>query len=134
MELARHSDPKLTMNVYTKLGVHDLASALDRLPSLDSGPDCEALQATGTCDKRALPNGKGPAYTPHSSNAIGCDSARQGATMTGPGSIRPSTRKSLPSAKMSDAAQRTTASCDKATRETRTRDLSFTKAPLYQLS
>ena len=26
------------------------------------------------------------------------------------------------------------ASCDKATRETRTRDLSFTKAPLYQLS
>ena len=33
-ELARHSDPKLTMNVYTKLGVHDLAGALDRLPSL----------------------------------------------------------------------------------------------------
>ena len=26
------------------------------------------------------------------------------------------------------------ASCTKATRETRTRDLSFTKAPLYQLS
>ena len=48
--------------------------------------------------------------------------------MTGPGPIHPSTRKSLPSAKMSDAVQRTAASCDKATRETRTRDLSFTKA------
>ncbi|OQZ06003.1 MAG: hypothetical protein B6D36_07220, partial [Planctomycetes bacterium UTPLA1] len=32
-ELARHSDPKLTLNVYSKLGVHDLTGALDALPS-----------------------------------------------------------------------------------------------------
>ncbi len=33
-ELARHSDPSLTMNVYSRLGIHDLAGALDRLPSV----------------------------------------------------------------------------------------------------
>jgi len=31
-ELARHSDPKLTMNVYPRLGVHDLAGALPAMP------------------------------------------------------------------------------------------------------
>ncbi len=33
-ELARHSDPKLTMNVYTKLGIHDLSGALESLPGV----------------------------------------------------------------------------------------------------
>jgi hypothetical protein len=50
-ELARHSDPKLTMNVYTKLGVHDLTGALDALPSLTGDePTSEAARATGTYD------------------------------------------------------------------------------------
>lgn len=31
-ELARHSDPKLTLNIYTKLGIHDLTGALNVLP------------------------------------------------------------------------------------------------------
>ncbi len=35
-QLARHSDPKLTLNVYTRLGVDDLAGALDALPTLAS--------------------------------------------------------------------------------------------------
>ena len=35
-ELARHSKLELTMNVYTHLGVHDLQSAVDRMP--DHGP------------------------------------------------------------------------------------------------
>ena len=33
-ELARHSDPKLTLNVYTKLSIHDLTGALSALPNL----------------------------------------------------------------------------------------------------
>jgi integrase len=47
--LARHSDPKLTLNVYTHLTIHDTAAALDALPDL-SGPaePPEALAATGT--------------------------------------------------------------------------------------
>ncbi len=35
-ELARHSDPRLTLNVYTHLGLQDKAAALRKLPSLAS--------------------------------------------------------------------------------------------------
>ena len=33
----RHSDPKLTMNVYTKLGLGDQAAALQALPKISTG-------------------------------------------------------------------------------------------------
>ena len=33
-ELARHSDPRLTLGVYTHLGLQDKAAALRKLPSL----------------------------------------------------------------------------------------------------
>ncbi len=53
-QLARHSDPKLTMNIYTSLGIHDLSSALDGLPDLDDDqPQVERLRATGTYDGSA---------------------------------------------------------------------------------
>jgi hypothetical protein len=32
-ELARHSTPVLTLNVYSKLGVHELAGAVESQPS-----------------------------------------------------------------------------------------------------
>lgn len=35
MQLARHSDPKLTMKIYGKARRHDLAGAIDRMPSLE---------------------------------------------------------------------------------------------------
>ena len=47
--LARHSDPKLTLNVYTHLTIHDTAAAVGALPDLigqTHGP--EAMAATGT--------------------------------------------------------------------------------------
>ena len=49
MTLARHSDPKLTMNVYSHLTLHDTAAALDSLPDL-IGPDTDrqSMAATGT--------------------------------------------------------------------------------------
>jgi len=57
-ELARHSDPKLTMNTYTRLGVHDLAGALDGLPAAgdDSGREAadQVALATGTDDAVAI--------------------------------------------------------------------------------
>jgi hypothetical protein len=49
--LARHSTPTLTLGVYTHLGPHDQAAALDALPDLTRpAPDREssALAATGT--------------------------------------------------------------------------------------
>ena len=53
-ELARHSDPKLTMNTYTKLGIHDLTGALDGLlgENAEGGPVIETVAATGTDDAR----------------------------------------------------------------------------------
>src|SRR5262249_17816944 len=48
MQLARHSDPKLTMAVYGRAQLHDLGEAVHRLPPLLIGPEEQALQATGT--------------------------------------------------------------------------------------
>ncbi len=62
-ELARHSDPKLTMNVYTRLGVHDLASALNALPDLGGGNPEEQrseLRATGSMDNRPMTTDRPP--------------------------------------------------------------------------
>jgi integrase len=59
MQLARHSDPKLTMAVYGRARLHDLAGAVDRLPSLSSSdPEPDALKATGTdraCSRLPFP-------------------------------------------------------------------------------
>jgi integrase/recombinase XerC len=35
MQPARHRDPKLTMKIYGRARRHDLAGAIDRLPSLE---------------------------------------------------------------------------------------------------
>ena len=49
--LSRHSDPKLTLNVYAKLGINDLASALDALPAVEkSCSNVAAMKAAGTDD------------------------------------------------------------------------------------
>jgi site-specific recombinase XerC len=53
MALARHSDHKLTLNVYTKLGMTDLTSALDGLPDLDVTTTATAGLKTGTYDANA---------------------------------------------------------------------------------
>jgi integrase len=50
MQLARHSDPKLTAAVYGRAQLHDLGEAVRRLPSLlaGPGPETQARRATGT--------------------------------------------------------------------------------------
>jgi integrase len=59
MQLARHSDPKLTMSVYGRTQLHDLGEAVRRLPDLLHGPasPAAAFAATGTDDQpgRELP-------------------------------------------------------------------------------
>ncbi len=52
--LARHSDPRLTLNVYTKLQMGDLAAAADRLPNLPAGP---TRQPADLRPRRLLPGG-----------------------------------------------------------------------------
>ena len=50
MELARHSDPKLTLKTYAKVGLHSLAGVLDRMDSHRPAPEqgAGALRPTGT--------------------------------------------------------------------------------------
>ncbi len=58
MQLARHSDPKLTMAVYGRAQLHDLGEAVRRLPALlDAGSPVEAAKATGTGGPDGLPAG-----------------------------------------------------------------------------
>ena len=55
-KLARHSDPKLTSNVYTHLELSDKAKAIGSLPDPPKphpqGSEGSALRATGTDDER----------------------------------------------------------------------------------
>src|SRR5205823_1941560 len=51
MQLARHGDPKLTLARYGRMQLHDLSAAVERLPSLVSGPQEQTavrMQATRT--------------------------------------------------------------------------------------
>jgi hypothetical protein len=54
MQLARHSDPKLTMAVYGRAQLHDLGRAVERLPLL-SGPAGVTPAQTGTEDMATPP-------------------------------------------------------------------------------
>ncbi len=47
-ELMRHSDIRLTMNVYTHLGLHDTAGAVESLPSIDRGQRCGSAGAVAS--------------------------------------------------------------------------------------
>jgi integrase len=72
MQLARHSDPRLTMAVYGRAQLHDLGRAVDRLPNLLPEPKKEeAMRATGTD-----PACTNLAQTPDA----GCDNLRKGET------------------------------------------------------
>jgi integrase len=53
MQLARHSDPKLTMAIYGRAQLHDLGEAVKRLPALTGATEDtpEAVAATGTDGK-----------------------------------------------------------------------------------
>ena len=125
-ELARHSDPKLTMNTYTKLGIHDLAGALDALPGEADQP--ATLAATGTDDQRADPPAARSACAARAARngADRCEPVRDGRENIGLGEVQ-----KTPCFAERNAPVRTGASrSEKATGGIRTHDLSFTKAPL----
>jgi hypothetical protein len=79
MQLARHSDPKLTMARFGRVQLHDLGAAVERLPSLLDDParagDTEALQATGT-DGNYLPPGSPLAHPLAQASDAACGQLR----------------------------------------------------------
>ena len=51
-KLARHSDPRLTANVYTHLGLADLSRAVESLPALPgAAPEAGGEQREGRQDE-----------------------------------------------------------------------------------
>ena len=73
-ELARHSDPRLTIGRYAHTRIHDLAGALESLPGepLPPGRDTTSMKATGTDDHR-------PHSALHQAQQSGRDWTRSGA-------------------------------------------------------
>ncbi len=131
--LARHSDINLTMNRYAHVRLADEARALEALPAIEV--ETASLVGTGTdgfgAQRQAQRTGR-TAVQPSTAASTGVDREH-----SSKGRGRPD-RNSPGSLDMSAAVRDDAGSCTgegtKATRETRTRDLSFTKAPLYQLS
>ena len=63
MEIMRHTDMKLTMNVYTDPRLLDTTSAVEQLPNLDTPvTETERAVRTGT-DDRPIVNGLGKVLT-----------------------------------------------------------------------
>ena len=72
-ELARHSDIRLTMNVYTHTGLYDKAAAVDRLPGLlgvRQQEPIETLAATGTENPRPFDLVKAQSKAPELSTEV----------------------------------------------------------------
>jgi integrase len=74
MQLARHSDPKLTMAIYGRAQLHDLGQAVRKLPALlETGPEeATPLSATGT-NRQPLGESLRQACA---HNDAGCDAVR----------------------------------------------------------
>lgn len=81
--LARHSTPTLTIGVYAKTSLHDIAGAVDALPDLrPSDPGPEAMSATGT-DGKHIGNRIAP-HLPHGGDGNGREGADAGGFVDGP--------------------------------------------------
>ena len=50
MSLMRHTDSRLTMNIYTDPALLDMAGAVESLPDLDAKPEAEAAREVPRCD------------------------------------------------------------------------------------
>jgi integrase len=87
MQLARHSDPKLTMAVYGRAQLHDLGEAVRRLPSLMTGPTVESEVAlTGTEGQGGLKPQSFPSAC--ASSEVLCESVRAADSPPGSGGVR----------------------------------------------
>ena len=135
MELARHSDPKLTLKTYARVGMHNLARVLDGMPKADTRPmrEAQTLRATGTDDHAIRCTNATPQKSPHSWYEMGKPSAasrdEQCNSQSGVDSCKP-----LQIVELGKAARSGAAVCENAPRRTRTFDPLIKSQLLYQLS
>jgi hypothetical protein len=132
--LARHSDPKLTLNVYSHLTVFDTVGALDALPDLtQTDPTPETVRMTGT-DPIATPISNLVAhYLPTEGDGTGQDmSDAGGMTLTNPDDG--GCRNSLESSEIDGSCRGLTEPVGSAPRRTRTYNPLIKSQLLCQLS
>ena len=129
-ELMRHSDINLTMGTYSHVGLYDLNAAVDSLPSI---PDFHPTEsATGTAGPES-----GEIYWHqnwHHEGEIRGDSVKSIENSPASDPINAEPRNPLPEQGFEADCEPLTAHEKRATGETRTHDLRFTKASLCQLS
>jgi integrase/recombinase XerC len=134
MELARHSDPKLTLKTYARTGLHSLTRVLDGMPGTQPKPATErqTMRATGT-DGRTFGPGQCPQKSPHSQRGMVRDDAadREEAIASGEASDG---SKGLRLKGLRDSTRGDAESCENAPRRTRTFDPLIKSQLLYQLS
>ena len=135
MELARHSDPKLTLKTYARVGLHSLARVLDAMPTPNTRPISErqTMRATGTDDHTANSLITCPQKSPQSTRGSGKVSAASRGESDERGTGQ-SEHKSLKIAGLDDLARGGAADRQNAPRRTRTFDPLIKSQLLYQLS
>jgi hypothetical protein len=135
MELARHSDPKLTLKTYARVQMHNLTRVLDGMPAVGDSPErkAEAMRATGTDGGARIHADQCPQKSPQSADGSGPVSAAQRDQTNKLGAV-PDDRKGLKMAGLGDFTQRGAASDQNAPRRTRTFDPLIKSQLLYQLS
>ncbi len=135
MELARHSDPKLTLKTYARVGMHNLARVLDGMPKADTRParEAETLRATGTDDHAISCQTATTQKGPHSEDGAGkVSAASRGERDNAPSVIGGG--KPLRLTELGIAARCSAAADENAPRRTRTFDPLIKSQLLYQLS
>jgi integrase len=93
MELARHSDPGLTLNTYSHARMERLAAVVDRMPTLMVGECGRAIPYVNTSLPTPCPRSPSPGDSPgpanHGPNGTHGDRPRQPAGYRGPGRRSP---------------------------------------------
>ena len=117
----RHSDINLTMGTYSHVGLYDLNAAIEALPSI---PELNPGVATGTLGLSSdllIQNS-------HQTGAVSGDSLRTAETRTASAPANQASRIPLPLQDFEADCEPLKAHEKRATGETRTHDLRFTKA------
>ena len=130
-ELMRHSDINLTMGTYSHVGLYDLNAAVESLPSIPDFSPAESATGTTGCE-----SGAGIYWHQnwHHGGEIRGELVKSIETPPGSESMSVEPRNPLPPQAFEADSEPLTAHKKRATDETRTHDLRFTKASLCQLS
>ena len=135
MELARHSDPKLTLGTYAKVGLASLSGVLSRVPSVATPTEPHPQRAVATGTFGPIPETESRRQTPpHQSPQTSHRIMRDDATVCDDEDVEnraTACLKPLQVGPLCEGVQRRASARENAPGQIRTADLRFRKPPLY---